>query len=295
MLEIRGSISIATVPAPTVMPRSELNSEPQLTVSQAIRQIRNNDERPNLTTPQDILSDSASQDPALIQETTEQITRLVEEPERIQTKPMRHVNNKHLQGETMLVIRCLASFCPEDITKTNTLLLAAAHVVRERLGEKIFQPKEHQHKQPFWKRRVEDKVKELRKDISHLAEILKGTKLKTKIMEGLNRKYPLLKKKGTKCIQEELKQRLRSKAAKIQRFQKRCDRYHQNRIFGNNQRQFYRNLSSPLNTNVEASESDKEACLTFWKAIWENGVTHNENAEWLPDVRESLDIRITDK
>ena len=45
---------------------------------------------------------------------------------------------------------------------------------------------------------------------------------------------------------------------------------------------------------MEASESDKEACLTFWKAIWENGVTHNENAEWLPGVRESLDIRITD-
>ena len=172
--------------------------------------------------------------------------------------------------------------------------MAAAHVVRERLSEKILQPKEHQNKQPFWKRKVEDKVKELKKDICHLAEILKGTKLKMKIMEGLNRKYPLLKKKGTKCIQEELKQRLRSKAAKIQRFQKRCDRCHQNRIFGNNQRQFYRNLPSPLNTNMEASESDKEACLTFWKAIWENGVTHNENAEWLPGVRESLDIRITD-
>ena len=80
MQEIRGSISIATVPSPTVMPRFELNSELQVTVSQAIRQIRNNDERPNLTTPQDILSDSASQDPPLMQEITEQITRLVEEP-----------------------------------------------------------------------------------------------------------------------------------------------------------------------------------------------------------------------
>ena len=99
LLEIRGSISIATVPTPTVMPRSELNSVPQVTVSQAIRQIRNNDERPNLTTPQDVLSDSASQDPALIQKITEQITRLVEGPERIQTKPMRHVNNKRLKGK----------------------------------------------------------------------------------------------------------------------------------------------------------------------------------------------------
>ena len=45
---------------------------------------------------------------------------------------------------------------------------------------------------------------------------------------------------------------------------------------------------------MEASEPDKEACLTFWKAIWEKGVTHNENVEWLPGVRESLDIHITD-
>ena len=45
---------------------------------------------------------------------------------------------------------------------------------------------------------------------------------------------------------------------------------------------------------MEACESDREACLTSWKDIWENAVTHNENAKWLPGVRESLDMRITD-
>ena len=92
--------------------------------------------------------------------------------------------------------KCLLSFCPEGITETNKLLLAAAHVVRDRLGERVLPPKGREKKQPFWKRRIEDKVKELRKDIFHLAEMLKGTKLKSKIMDELNRKFPLLKKKG---------------------------------------------------------------------------------------------------
>ena len=71
-------------------------------------------------------------------------------------------------------------------------------------------------------------------------------------------------------------------------FQKRCDRYHQNRTFSNYQRQFYRNLSSSPNTNIEATESDREACLAFWKNIWDNEAAHNTNAEWLPYVRQEL-------
>ena len=288
LLEIRGSINLAPAPTPIPTINHGLNSDAQMTISQTIKQIRYSTEAPTSPPIQENLKDTTSRDPVLIQEITEQISKLLEEPERIQTKPMRYVNNKRLKKETMIVNECLASFCHENITEINTLLLAAAHVVRDRLGEKILPTKVPENKQPFWKRRIEDNVKELRKDISHLAEVLKGTKLKSKIIDKLNRKYPLLKKKGTKCIQEELKQRLRSKAAKIERFQKRCDRYHQNRTFGNNQRQFYRSLSSSPSTNMEASESEKEACLSFWKNIWDNEATHNTNAEWLPYVRQEL-------
>ena len=286
LLEIRGSINLAPAPTPNI--NDGLKSDAQITISQTIKQIRYSTEAPTSAPIQENLKDTTSRDPVLTQEITEQISKLLEEPERIQTKPMRYANNKRLKEETMIVNECLASFCLENITEINTLLLAAAHVVRDCIGGKILPTKVPENKQPFWKRRIEDKIKELRKDMSHLTEVLKGTKLKSKILDNLNRKYPLLKKKGTKCIQEELKQRLRSKAAKIQRFQKRCDRYHQNRTFGNNQRPFYRNLSSSPSTNMEASESEKEACLSFWKNIWDNEATHNTNAEWLPYVRQEL-------
>ena len=68
LLEIRGSINIAPVPAPAVMPKSVINLEPQVTIDQAIQEIRYNNERPNLTPPQDIARDGAPQETNLIQE-----------------------------------------------------------------------------------------------------------------------------------------------------------------------------------------------------------------------------------
>ena len=69
--------------------------------------------------------------------------------------------------------------------------------------------------EPKWKRRIQDKIVQIRKDLSYLEEILrKGThlKVKQKIMDGLHRRHPLLKK-GVPCNSEELKQRIRAKTA----------------------------------------------------------------------------------
>ena len=42
---------------------------------------------------------------------------------------------------------------------------------------------------------------------------------------------------------EELKQRIVATAAKVRRYQERVDRFRQNRMFQNNQRQFFRELN----------------------------------------------------
>ena len=120
-----------------------------MTISQTIKQIRYSTEAPTLAPIQENLEDTTSRDPVLIQKITEQISKLLEEPECIQTKPMRCVNNKRLKKETIIVNECLASFCPENITEINTLLLTAAHVVRDRLGEKILPTKVPENKQTF--------------------------------------------------------------------------------------------------------------------------------------------------
>ncbi|KAL5259591.1 hypothetical protein ACHWQZ_G009890 [Mnemiopsis leidyi] len=103
------------------------------------------------------------------------------------------------------------------------------------------------------------------------------------IHERLHPWDPLLKKKEVSCITEELKQRLRSKAAKNKRYNKRIE----NKLFSNNQKQFYRNLK-PHNDQTTCSPPNKKACLNFWKNIWEEEVEHNEDAAWIPALREEL-------
>ena len=255
------------------------------TVSQTIRNIRqsvptstsNNPSTPSEAVTPDDVKESI----------TLQLKTLLDDPSQIQVRSLRHVNRNKLKLETALVNSCLAGLAPSSISETNTLLLAGAHVVRERLGEKPASPQPKERKDPFWKRRIEEKIAQLRKDISYLEEIKKGVHLKQKIHDDLNRRHPLLKKKGISCVAEELKQRLRSKAAKIKRYNKRIERFNQNKLFSNNQKQFYRNIKSSDDKST-GSPPNKEECLNFWRKIWEEDAEHNEDAAWIPCVREEL-------
>jgi hypothetical protein len=285
LLEIQGSCPAAPVDQPQ---RTSENPPDPPTVSQAIRQFRNKPTgaasagSPSLLNREEL--SVADKD-----KITQQLIKLISDPTTIVVKPLRHVNRKKLREETALVNSCIAAIPTSSISETNTLLLAGAHIVCERLGEKPSSQQKSEQKDPLWKRRIEDKIIQVRKDISHLEEMRKGIILKERIKEGLNRRHPLLKKKGIPCVIEELKQRLRAKAAKIKRFNNRTERYHQNKLFGNNQRQFYRNLqSSHESFSAKVSEHDKDSCLKFWENIWGNPVQHNEEAQWLPEVRLAL-------
>ena len=59
--------------------------------------------------------------------------------------------------------------------------------------------------------------------------------------ERLQRKYSIRVKRLNVAI-EELKQRITTIAAKVRSYQGRVDSYRQNRLFENDQRQFYREL-----------------------------------------------------
>ena len=105
-------------------------------------------------------------------------------------------------------------------------------------------------KELMWKRRLQNKVKELRKDLSQL-EALKDKDINNfrhwerinnfRHWERLERKYSIRVKRLNVVI-EELKQRITAIAAKVRRYQGRVDSYRQNRLFENDQRQFYREL-----------------------------------------------------
>ena len=132
----------------------------------------------------------------------------------------------------------MSKFKTHSITKTNELFYAGA-AVTNRLVVKINMLA--WIKKPMWKGRLQNKTKEFRKYLRQL-EASKDKDISSfRHWERLERKYSIRVKKLNVVI-EEWKQRITATAAKIRMYQGRVDSYRRNRLFQNNQRQFYRKL-----------------------------------------------------
>ena len=68
--------------------------------------------------------------------------------------------------KTTKVDKVLSKFKTHSITKTNELFYARAVVVTNRFGVKI--DNVAWRKDPMWKRRLQNQIKELRKDLSQI-------------------------------------------------------------------------------------------------------------------------------
>ena len=75
---------------------------------------------------------------------------------------LRDVPKKKLLEETAKVDKVLCKFKTPSMTKTNELFYAGAVVLTNRLGLKI--NKAAEAKEPMWRRRLQTKIKELRKE-----------------------------------------------------------------------------------------------------------------------------------
>ena len=82
---------------------------------------------------------------------------------------------------------------------------------------------------------------------------------------------------------EELKQRVIAKKAKINRYDQRIKQFQQNRMFRTSQKQFYQQINGEVRQNDITP--DAEESRLFWSDIWDNPKEHNQNAEWLENVK----------
>ena len=94
-----------------------------------------------------------------------EIAEVVEGCRKHKLPALRNEPKKKLLKETAKVDKVLSKFKTHSITKTNELFYAGAVVVTNRLGVKI--DKVAWRKEPMWKR-LQNKIKELRKDLSQL-------------------------------------------------------------------------------------------------------------------------------
>ena len=222
-------------------------------------------------------------------EIIEEIVKVLESDKKDRLPALRDVSKKRLLEETAKVDKVLCKFKTHSITKTNELFYAGAVVVTTRLGVKI--NKTAGRKEPMWKRRLQNKVKELRKDLSQL-EASKN-KEDFRYWERLERKYSI-NVKTLSVVIEELKQRIVAIAGKVRRYQGRVDSFRQNRMFQNNQRQFYRELNQE-GERSEDIQPDAEESKKFWGDIWSQSVDHNRDANWLKDLRSEVNVTKQEK
>ena len=129
-----------------------------------------------------------------------------------------NVPKKRFLEETAKVDKVLSKFKTHSITKTNELFYAGAVVVTNRLGVTI--DKIASRKEPMYKRSLQNKIKDLRKDLSHLEASKDKDISNFRHWERLERKYSSEVKRLHVAI-EELNQRITAIAAKVRRYQAR--------------------------------------------------------------------------
>ena len=90
---------------------------------------------------------------------------------------------------------------------------------------------------------------------------------------------------------EELKQRIIAIAAKLRRYQGSVDRYRQNRLFENNQRQFYRELDQEEKSCDDQPKAEESK--QFWGNIWSQSADHKKDAKWLKNLQSEVNVKKT--
>ena len=88
---------------------------------------------------------------------------------------------------------------------------------------------------------------------------------------------------------EELKQGIVAIAAQVRRYQERVDRFRENRVFQNNQGQFYRELNQE-GERCDDDQPNAEESKKFWGDIWSQSVDHNRDAKWLKDLQSEVNV-----
>ena len=91
-----------------------------------------------------------------------------------------------------------------------------------------------------------------------------------------------------------LKQRITTIAAKVRKYLVRVDSYRQNRLFENNQRQFYRELDQE-EERCDDNQPVAEESKSFWGNIWSQSADCKKDAKWLQDLRSEVNVKKQEK
>ena len=140
--------------------------------------------------------------------------------------------------------KILEKIVPLLLSDLNHLIFASAAYVSQPKKEIDKNNVQAKPKIFRWKIKLQEKIKNLRKDLSIIEEILKDNKsLKVKTKANLVKKKLRMEENSCEEISEALKQRIQAKAHRIQRYDKRKRFFEQNRLFNLNAKKFYKEIN----------------------------------------------------
>jgi len=165
-----------------------------------------------------------------------------------------------------------------NLTQVNQLMYATAAVIAGEVKQKT--SKKNITKEPAWKRRIQNTIESFRKDLALISEYKKGVSTRQVGMkiENILKKYNA-EKENLIILEQNIKMKIQAKAQRLRRYTKRSNYYHQNKIFNEDAKKFYRQLNNQ-NSDVIHPPS-QENVTKFWRGILEDEVAHNDKANWI--------------
>ena len=192
-------------------------------------------------------------------------------------------DKKQIRKQAAKVDKLLKAIPTDDIGQTNKLAFAAATFISQRIESRNSAVSNSaRQREPPWKRRIEENIKQWRKDLSKLAEIERNGRFDPCADRSLL-KYQVVER-GVIQVTEELRQKVKAAAQKIKRFTERTKQYQQNRLFERDQKRFYQSLDQESSQRRLSPNCDE--AKEFWSGIWKSGGSHNVSASWLEEVKE---------
>ena len=153
--------------------------------------------------------------------------------EKNEILPMRNVDKKRLSGASNKVDAMFKTL--NNITTLSKVIYCCGIVTSELLGVK--NSKGNQKNYPMWKKRLENQIIDLCKDLDRVIELSKAKKLRKKHSDQLQRKY-FFNQKDFVYVMKKNRQQIKSKRGKVNRYNIRINKYQQNRTFRNNEGMF---------------------------------------------------------
>ena len=166
-----------------------------------------------------------------------------------------------------------------DMSEISYLVYSAASLVSRRQSSKT--AKSTSSNTPIWRRRLDMEILRLRRAISRLQEVRKGSSSIRLLHELLLLLHQLSIPRSEICevTTNRLKMKLQAKVERARRLEKNRKRLHQNGLFQRDASRFYRELGKQT-IQITSPPSESEI-VQYWGGILETEVRHNESAFWL--------------